>query len=335
MQAQHMQAPPMQAQHMQAAAPSRYAAMTATVLPTEARAATLPATLQPLQPLASRQPSASAPPQPQPTVVIATASASAPAPAIPAVTGGLASLNMAPMHSRAAVALPSAAPPSTSAADGYSGGVACSATGGRSGGGGYTGGAVGGIDFSMPSVPSRPMAATSAASAAIPPASAGSAAGTFAGVPAVRPPGSTPPTGSSCRCCPPPFSWTGASAATGEVAGGGAAAGHAVQPSVGLRPLVIPQDLIPTFLRLSAANTARKIETCAILVGVMRNGELVVDRLLVPSQEGTPDTCTTTDEDEIWEYCEGRELMTFGWIHTHPTQTCFLSSVDLHTHCGK
>ena len=22
------------------------------------------------------------------------------------------------------------------------------------------------------------------------------------------------------------------------------------------------------------------------------------------------------------------------WIHTHPSQTCFLSSVDLHTHCG-
>jgi STAM-binding protein len=23
--------------------------------------------------------------------------------------------------------------------------------------------------------------------------------------------------------------------------------------------------------------------------------------------------------------------MTLGWIHTHPTQTCFMSSVDLHT----
>ena len=23
-----------------------------------------------------------------------------------------------------------------------------------------------------------------------------------------------------------------------------------------------------------------------------------------------------------------------GWIHTHPTQTCFMSSRDLHTHSG-
>ena len=27
-------------------------------------------------------------------------------------------------------------------------------------------------------------------------------------------------------------------------------------------------------------------------------------------------------------------MMTLGWIHTHPSQSCFLSSVDLHTHCG-
>ncbi len=27
-------------------------------------------------------------------------------------------------------------------------------------------------------------------------------------------------------------------------------------------------------------------------------------------------------------------LYPLGWIHTHPSQTCFLSSVDVHTHCG-
>ena len=32
--------------------------------------------------------------------------------------------------------------------------------------------------------------------------------------------------------------------------------------------------------------------------------------------------------------CARHELCTFGWVHTHPSQTCFLSSVDLHTHCG-
>lgn len=25
--------------------------------------------------------------------------------------------------------------------------------------------------------------------------------------------------------------------------------------------------------------------------------------------------------------------MTLGWVHTHPSQTAFLSSVDLHTSC--
>ncbi|CAF4394850.1 unnamed protein product, partial [Rotaria magnacalcarata] len=32
------------------------------------------------------------------------------------------------------------------------------------------------------------------------------------------------------------------------------------------------------------------------------------------------------------EYIANNNLITLGWIHTHPTQTVFLSSVDLHTH---
>ena len=42
--------------------------------------------------------------------------------------------------------------------------------------------------------------------------------------------------------------------------------------------------------------------------------------LLVPRQEGAADWCTTTNEDEIWEYCDAHERMTLGWVHTHPTQ---------------
>ena len=71
-----------------------------------------------------------------------------------------------------------------------------------------------------------------------------------------------------------------------------------------------------------------------MLVGEIVQGQLVTDRLLVPQQSGTSDTCATTNEDEVWEYCSSRSLCTFGWVHTHPSQTCFLSSVDLHTHCG-
>ena len=101
-----------------------------------------------------------------------------------------------------------------------------------------------------------------------------------------------------------------------------------------LRTLVLPDTLCSTFLRLASPNTARNVETCGILVGRIVKGELVCDRLLVPNQTGSSDTCTTTNEDEIWEYCSSKELCTFGWIHTHPSQTCFLSSVDLHTQCG-
>ncbi|KAF8145523.1 hypothetical protein K438DRAFT_1871835 [Mycena galopus ATCC 62051] len=31
---------------------------------------------------------------------------------------------------------------------------------------------------------------------------------------------------------------------------------------------------------------------------------------------------------------EERGLITLGWIHTHPSQSCFMSSVDLHTHAS-
>jgi STAM-binding protein len=27
-----------------------------------------------------------------------------------------------------------------------------------------------------------------------------------------------------------------------------------------------------------------------------------------------------------------KDLLALGWIHTHPQQTCFLSSIDVHTH---
>jgi STAM-binding protein len=41
------------------------------------------------------------------------------------------------------------------------------------------------------------------------------------------------------------------------------------------------------------------------------------------------------DEEElVMSFTEERRLITLGWIHTHPTQSCFMSSVDLHTHSG-
>ncbi len=192
----------------------------------------------------------------------------------------------------------------------------------------------------------------------VPPSSAlgGTAAAAAAAAMGAMPPGTrpvaalgsgaVPPVGPGSSCCaPPPFSWDPTKTVTppsGRAAGAGAptpgglrssGSGGAAAAAL-LRPLLIPETLISTFTRIAATNTARNIETCGILLGTVVNGELRTDRLLVPTQTGTSDTCTTTDEDEIWEYCAGQNACTFGWIHTHPTQTCFLSSMDLHTHCG-
>ena len=40
------------------------------------------------------------------------------------------------------------------------------------------------------------------------------------------------------------------------------------------------------------------------------------------------------NEEEIFDIQDQLNLITLGWIHTHPSQTAFLSSVDLHTQAG-
>jgi len=53
---------------------------------------------------------------------------------------------------------------------------------------------------------------------------------------------------------------------------------------------------------------------------------------MVPKQSGTSETCAANNEEELAFEQERLELITVGWIHTHPSQRSFLSSVDLHTH---
>ena len=82
--------------------------------------------------------------------------------------------------------------------------------------------------------------------------------------------------------------------------------------------------------------------------GAQLDGVLVVSHLLLPQQTGTSDSCSTTHEEEIMVFQEEHGVDAFGWIHvrffvsiimltyrrqTHPSQRCFMSSVDLHTHC--
>jgi STAM-binding protein len=101
-----------------------------------------------------------------------------------------------------------------------------------------------------------------------------------------------------------------------------------------LRTIFLPADLRQTFLKIAAPNTAANLETCGVLCGTLISNALFISHLVIPEQTSTSDYCETVNEAALFEYCEAEDLMVFGWIHTHPTQTCFMSSRDLHTHFG-
>lgn len=72
---------------------------------------------------------------------------------------------------------------------------------------------------------------------------------------------------------------------------------------------------------------------------------------MIPKQWGTSDMCTAEQEEDILDVCDRKDAIVLGWvslrqqanqstelsqalqIHTHPQHPCFLSSMDLHTHC--
>lgn len=101
-----------------------------------------------------------------------------------------------------------------------------------------------------------------------------------------------------------------------------------------LRTIFLPPNLRHNFLSIAQANTRANLETCGILCGTLISNALFISKLVIPDQESTSDTCETINESELFDYVDGEDLMVLGWIHTHPTQTCFMSSRDLHTHCG-
>lgn len=101
-----------------------------------------------------------------------------------------------------------------------------------------------------------------------------------------------------------------------------------------LRTIFLPPDLRLRFLELALPNTRANLETCGILCGTLISNALFISKLVIPDQESTSDTCETINEDKLFEFVDGEDLMVLGWIHTHPTQTCFMSSRDLHTHLG-
>ncbi|ONM31987.1 AMSH-like ubiquitin thioesterase 3 [Zea mays] len=96
--------------------------------------------------------------------------------------------------------------------------------------------------------------------------------------------------------------------------------------------LHVPIKLMECFLRVAESNTKRSLETCGVLAGTLKNRTFYVTTLIIPKQKSTSDTCEATNEEELFEVQDTYSLFTLGWIHTHPTQSCFLSSIDVHNH---
>ncbi|KAH7528736.1 AMSH-like ubiquitin thioesterase 1 [Ziziphus jujuba] len=96
--------------------------------------------------------------------------------------------------------------------------------------------------------------------------------------------------------------------------------------------LHISTTMMESFMKLAKSNTDKNLETCGVLAGSLKNRKFYVTALIIPKQESTSDSCQTTNEEEIFEVQDKQSLFPLGWIHTHPTQSCFMSSIDVHTH---
>jgi STAM-binding protein len=101
-----------------------------------------------------------------------------------------------------------------------------------------------------------------------------------------------------------------------------------------LRVVSLPSETSRKFLDLAELNTQRNVETCGILAGHLSQNKFFITHCIIPKQTGTSETCSTDQEHELFDIIDSNNLITLGWIHTHPSQTAFLSSVDLHTHFG-
>lgn len=98
-----------------------------------------------------------------------------------------------------------------------------------------------------------------------------------------------------------------------------------------LRTVFLPEGLRSKFLSIALPNTNKNLETCGMLCGKLQHNAFFITHLAIPHQISTSDTCSTTHEELLFNYLDENDLFILGWIHTHPTQSCFLSSVDLHT----
>ncbi|OVA09833.1 JAB/MPN domain [Macleaya cordata] len=93
----------------------------------------------------------------------------------------------------------------------------------------------------------------------------------------------------------------------------------------------ISARLMEDFLELASDNTKKDLETCGVLAAFLKDRIFYVTTLIIPKQESTSNSCQAINEEEIYAIQDEHSLFPLGWIHTHPSQTCFMSSIDLHT----
>ncbi|KAL0228649.1 hypothetical protein GEMRC1_013269 [Eukaryota sp. GEM-RC1] len=118
---------------------------------------------------------------------------------------------------------------------------------------------------------------------------------------------------------------------------------HLLTPSitaktVSLDPKQIrwPTSLVASFLSHIVDDVNSNTESCGLLCANsdLNCDPLSITHLILPEQTGTAESCTVTNETSLIPAIEDNNLVIVGWIHTHPTQTAFLSAIDLHTHLG-
>ncbi|XP_010553604.1 PREDICTED: AMSH-like ubiquitin thioesterase 2 isoform X1 [Tarenaya hassleriana] len=99
-----------------------------------------------------------------------------------------------------------------------------------------------------------------------------------------------------------------------------------------LQDVHISERLMEDFAELARENTEKDLETCGALGAFLERGIFYVTTLIIPKQESTSNSCQALNEEEVFAIQNEHALYPVGWIHTHPSQGCFMSSVDLHTH---
>ncbi|KAM1102933.1 hypothetical protein ACFX19_011698 [Malus domestica] len=89
--------------------------------------------------------------------------------------------------------------------------------------------------------------------------------------------------------------------------------------------------LMEYFLDHAKDNTEKGLETCRILGAFLISGQFLPSPNLVYPYVHIQNVI---NDHEAFAIQNEQSPFPVGWIHTHLSQSCFISSVDCHTHCS-